>query len=131
MVNSRSFVNQYKDAWICASHSVFITTDTGGIFPKIIIDFLVFWGSYADFFFQQIILFSISRYHSVVHVDFRKKIWITEYFSNYYISVGVIATQMSFNNGKRNQTKQNKRFEFQSVMIFQLGQIKKVIKSKF
>lgn len=60
------------------------------------------------FFFQQIIIFSILRYHSIVHVDFRKKIWITEYFSYYDISVGVIATQKSFNNGKRNQTKQNK-----------------------
>lgn len=42
-------MNQYKDAWVHACCSVFITVDRGDMFPKNIIN-LVFGGVYSEYF---------------------------------------------------------------------------------
>lgn len=47
MVNSRSFVNQYKDVWVCPCCNVLITADIEAIFPKNIIN-VVFAGVYPE-----------------------------------------------------------------------------------
>lgn len=49
-VNSRSFVVQYKNVWVCASCNVFITAGTGGIVPKNLIN-LFFGDVYPEYFF--------------------------------------------------------------------------------
>lgn len=43
-------MNQYKDAWVHAYCSAFITADRGGMFPKNIINLFVFGGVYPEYF---------------------------------------------------------------------------------